>query len=398
MGNPDSRYLSNQDYGRRLYVDNASYAKQMGVGSRKPAFNQNDALYKQSEFKQPYKVDDYEEMEYLADDYPGFPNDYDYDTPFELPYPGPAENKYNPWTVRFLCNIKDACYGRPNAVCNYISCGWPIISYKLASIPKGCKFTLSNKGLLCASCPESETFFITFDVIMKARFQHNGQTVSVIGHHYDMTVSRCLCDGGDIAWDVATSATTIGRSDSAVVAITDNTNKSGSPYTWSIVLGSNGVGLTLANVTTEGLTNTVLSAADACGSATISVTGCDGSTIVQGDIACTGGGWGAWNVLCLNANADPIGTYYCTIDDVRWDAVQSKYAKYHYEALCGCMHECALDDPTGCTAGAAGCIPGAGFDANDCSVGDTCRGRCYPYDDDFYRIGIFSEQERFWEC
>ena len=387
MGNPDSRYLSNQDYGRRLYVDNASYAKQMGVGSRKPAFNQNDALYKQSEFKQPYKEDDYEEMEYLADDYPGFPNDYDYDTPFEVPYPGPAGNKYNPRTVRFLCNIEDACYGRPNAVCSYISCGWPIISYELVSIPKGCKFTLSNKGLLCASCPESEIFFITFDVIMKARFQMNGQTISVIGRHFDMTLSHCLCDDQDIAWDAATSASSMARSSSATVAITDNANKSGSPYTWTI----SGKGFTLDNVITEGLTNGINTDATACGRATITVTGCAGKTLVVGYVDCTYGEWTAWDILCENVNGSFSDS--CIIDEYRVQ-IGGENTQYQYRAECGCITNCPEGNSTGCTAN-ANCIPQAGWETDGCSnlCGLLCSGG-----DNNYRIGVNETKEREWIC
>ena len=287
MGSPDSRFISNQDYGRRLYVDNAPYAKQMGVGSRKPAFNQNDALYAQSEFKKPYREDDYEEMEYLSDAYPGFPWDYDFDTPF-VPGENPfGEGGYNPWTVRFLCDLLGACYGYGEEHCSNIHCGWPITGYRIHSIPAGCSFSLSG-NTLCAECPEGETFWITFDVIMQATFQHNGATVKVTGRHYNMSISHCLgqCDGTGIAWDQDESANSVVRPNSVSIAISDSNGTKGSPYSWAITAGT---GFSLENATTTGLTNTLHTTGSACGMAEITVTACDGVTTAVGYVRCTSG-------------------------------------------------------------------------------------------------------------
>ena len=284
MGSPDSRYISNQDYGRRLYVDNKSYSEQMGVGSRKAAMLQNDALYKQSEFKKPYKEDDYEEMEYLTDAYPGFPWDYDFDTPF-VPGENPfGEGGYNPWHVRFLC-FSSPCYGWDSFNCEPISCNWPITGYEVLSAPAGCEYKL-EAARICGKCPDGETFQILFNVKMTAKFKHNGATVTVQGRYYGMSMSHCFeCDDSDLSWDDVNSAENMGQSASAGVFILDGTTKGGS-YTWSV----SGDGFSFATAITKEPTNTLLTSESACGLATITVTGCAGAQ-VTGYVRCTAGEW-----------------------------------------------------------------------------------------------------------
>ena len=396
MGNPDPRYLSNQDYGRRLYVDNASYAEQMGVGSRKPAFKQNDALYAQSEFKKPYKEDDYEEMEYLADAYPGFPWDYDFDSPLEIPYPGEA---YNPWHVRFLC-FSDPCYGYGEEHCESLSCQWPVTGFHIHSKPAGCTTNFSPSQI-CAQCPEGETGWISFEIIMLATFQHNGATVKVEGRYYNMSMSRCigLCDDSGIAYSAA-SDDTIARSGTAAIAITDSLGTKGSPYSWAV----SGTGFTLDNAVTTGLTNTLNADATACGTATITITGC-GSTTVTGYVRCTTGTW------ALKADACPspgphtyrLGTLYERV--VGKTKVRIVYALCTQCAWpiytcteCDCMASC-VDEDLGnwCTTNM--CVPfdctvwwpaSPGATQNCCNgVTDVIAAQCHKCDQyDYYE----------WEC
>ena len=287
MGSPDPRYVGNQDYGRRLYIPDQSYGEQMGVGSRKSAFTQNTDVYQQSNLKKPYKEDDYDDMEYLADPYPGLPLfDFDFgsdvDSPLESPYPGES---YVPWTVKFLC-FSNPCYGYGEEHCEPLSCQWPVTGFQIHSKPAGCTTNFSP-GQICAQCPEGETGWISFDIIMLATFQHNGATVKVEGRYFNMSMSHCigLCDDTGIAYS-ATSDDTIVREGTAAIAITDSLGTKGSPYAWSV----SGTGFTLDNPTTTGLTNTLNASSTACGTATVTVTGC-GSTSVTGYVRCTTGKW-----------------------------------------------------------------------------------------------------------
>uniref|UniRef100_A0A6M3IHF9 Putative structural protein n=1 Tax=viral metagenome TaxID=1070528 RepID=A0A6M3IHF9_9ZZZZ len=93
-----------------------------------------------------------------------------------------------------------------------------------------------------------------------------------------------------IAWNDAGSDDTIARSGSAAVAITG----SNSPFTWSV----SGTGYTLDYATTAGLTNTLRADAAACGTATVTVTGCDGNT-ATGYVRCTTGVWSAYTNGCI---------------------------------------------------------------------------------------------------
>ena len=320
MGRPDDRYTKNQDYGRRLYVDDATYEKQMGVGSRKPAFTQNTALYQQSEFKKPYKEDDYEEMEYLSDGFPGFPAPWSYDTP-------PGAETSNPWHVVFLCDVLASCYGRPDEECNPFKCGWNVTGYKVNSLPNGsCSFKVTGTEI-CASCPEGTVGWIDFNITMQAKFKHNDATVTVEGTHYSLTINPCAvtCNDSGIAWDYVNSPQTIARETSASVYITDT--GTGSPYTWSV----SGTGTwSLDNVTTEGLENVLNCGADACGPATITVIGCDG-TEITGFVRCTTGSWSTPTNGCqLSGTADNKSA---TSSVIQMDKTLGKYKQEHWVSI-----------------------------------------------------------------
>lgn len=122
---------------------------------------------------------------------------------------------------------------------------------------------------------------------------------------------------GAIAWDDDTSADTVAQSGNCTVAITD-TDACG-PYSWSV----SGSGFTLDNATTSGLTNTLNAAADACGSAEVTVTDICSNEVV-GYVRCGSDGrwrtcWGGGPAgFCYVAEIDSfyLGpscyiTYYC---------------------------------------------------------------------------------------
>jgi len=71
-----------------------------------------------------------------------------------------------------------------------------------------------------------------------------------------------------------------------------------SPYTWSV----SGNGFSLAESQTTGLTNTLIADDTACGTATITVTGCVGPPAV-GYVRCSTGGW-----TLIESCTDSIGS------------------------------------------------------------------------------------------
>ena len=92
----------------------------------------------------------------------------------------------------------------------------------------------------------------------------------------------CIKDP-NIAWDYEESASVVTPNSNASIAITGlNT-----PFVWEIT----GVGFSLGRIRTTGLTNTLIVGNTACGSATITVTGCDDEQTV-GYVRSTIGLWG----------------------------------------------------------------------------------------------------------
>ena len=102
-------------------------------------------------------------------------------------------------------------------------------------------------------------------------------------HWISITVTGC--DDSDLSWDDPNSADTVARNGNADVAIIDGTGLGG-PFSWAIA----GTGFTLNNPDATGITNSVHAGPTACGSATITVTGC-GNNVVIGYVRCTTGKW-----------------------------------------------------------------------------------------------------------
>ena len=116
----------------------------------------------------------------------------------------------------------------------------------------------------------------------------SGHTCDNMGWVKGDDCSACIDDAA-MAYDYGSSAATVAQNNSCTVVITGlNT-----PFTWSV----SGTGFTLDNATTEGLTNTLNADGSACGSATITVTGCDG-TVATGYVRCTTGTWTSWIYTC----------------------------------------------------------------------------------------------------
>jgi len=94
-----------------------------------------------------------------------------------------------------------------------------------------------------------------------------------------------------LEWDEKYSADTVSPSGSVVVAVINGVP----PYQWAV----QGNDFSIANASTDGITNTLIAGPDACGTATVTVTDfC--SDQVQGEVRSTNGQWQAYTpVSCM---------------------------------------------------------------------------------------------------
>lgn len=137
------------------------------------------------------------------------------------------------------------------------------------------------------------------------------------GHEGAMPVGDCFPCAAECVedpamnWDYATSAATIARNSSEVVAISGLNF----PFSWSVA----GTGFSLEHETTEGLTNTLHADGTACGSATITVTGCDDNS-TTGYVRGTEGEWvlidmctqnGGDSTNCIDSYIGNIWRHHC---------------------------------------------------------------------------------------
>lgn len=121
---------------------------------------------------------------------------------------------------------------------------------------------------------------------------------------------RCV-DDLDMAFDYETSAETVAKEDSVIVAVTGlNT-----PFAWEV----SGTGFSLEHEITKGLTNTLHADNTACGPATITVIGCD-DTEITGYVRCTTGSWvlQSWDCKIPGPWTSKIATY-------EFERVEGKY-------------------------------------------------------------------------
>jgi len=115
-----------------------------------------------------------------------------------------------------------------------------------------------------------------------------------------------------IEFDYDTSGATVARNNSVAIAVIANNT----PLTWSV----SGTGFSLEHAETAGVGNILHADAVACGSATITCTGCDGSVAI-GYVRCTTGSWQSTvsNACILR------GVAGISIGDRYYEAVQGKY-------------------------------------------------------------------------
>lgn len=307
----------------------------------------NDAIViRESEYAKPYGEqyedphEDYSAMEYQVPNMP----------PWGWDGPGVIET-YTPWHIVFYCGV-DACWCEDQTLSFDAKCGWEIINVEFD--PPWNDVTLTfNKSTIFINAAVGTTGCGTMTITMRAPVPKGGglwqgKYSYVIGQHSDIQVCMCLpsecdvCDDSAIAWDSTNSPETIARSASATVYITDSLG-TGGPYTWSV----SGTGFSLTESETVGLTNTLNTDGAACGSAVITVTGCDG-TEITGYVRCTAGStWSSPANLCTTPDGWVLQVY-CTL-------IHKQYRDIVY---CGCIdpNSCPAHTPHPCGA-LTGCTP-----------------------------------------
>lgn len=301
-------------------------------------------VVRESEFAKPYGEmyedphEDFWAMEYEA---PGLP-------PWGWDYPG-MEDPASVYHVTFLCG-GDYCYCPDGNKDFDAECGWEIIGAEFKP-PWGDVSVLFSGTSLLFTALETASGCGSLTITMRAKFKSGGKVQTVVGTHSNIQVCECIeadcpeedicIDDSAVAWDSVNSPTTVARNNNVTVYITDSLG-TGGPYDWSV----SGSGTwSMGSSQTTGLSNTLICGSDACGVATITVEGCDG-TIATGYVRCTTGGWTAPYYIC-----DPYGgvcgfnTLCELIDGQHWT-----------RTICGCCDQCPDSTPHPCGF-PAGCTP-----------------------------------------
>jgi len=189
-------------------------------------------------------------------------------------------------------------------------------------------------------------------------------TWSNIGYQCGCSEFEITCTECDDTGMSVSGPETIDRNQSKTITITDPTGK-GSPFSWSV----SGTGFTLNSNETTGLTNKLNADGTACGTATITVTGCAGSTD-SCEVRCTNGQW-VQSDTCGNSSGQAgelisgklkINEWICTICPGK-----------NCGTDCGCegLPDC---HPTSCACECCNALcgsPRTNYDENPWCVGST---------------------------
>ena len=144
-----------------------------------------------------------------------------------------------------------------------------------------------------------------------------------------------------------------------------------SPYIWSV----SGNGFSLAESQTTGLTNTLIADDTACGTATITVTGCFGSPIT-GYMRCTVGQWSSDDFYSSGCGTAPV--HGCVVNEVRG----------HMRLRVN--HWCIYTGSSGCGICNTNCeeVTGTPMDDVDISCNHPTYHECFPV----------RKYINYWEC
>lgn len=304
-----------KEYGRKPYIAK-SYHEMMFKTPNAHIWTK--IVESHSEYEKPYSSDSYDGMQYLQPVMPGlFDFDWDWDFggyDFEF---DPYDPSTYPWSdeITFRC-FTYPCYCAEERRCLVLPCTYPIVAVNLRSGCEGMKAEFFEGNIVCITAPASPPFGCRMDITLAVPYPNDqGVPAGITGKIPRILIAECgdcvtCVPDATMAYDEVTSGDTIVREDTAIVAITGlNT-----PFTWSVA----GTGFTLDNATTTGTSNTLNASASACGTATITVTGCD-AVAVTGYVRCTTGEWTFLGVQC-----DDPGTFTSQVSNT----VERIHGKY----------------------------------------------------------------------
>jgi hypothetical protein len=202
-------------------------------------------------------------------------------------------------------------------------------------------------------------------------------TPTITGNYIYPPGYECTEDS-DLIYDTVNSAETIDRNGSAALVVIGNND----PFTWSV----SGTGFTLETEgEATGPTNTLYADGTACGTATITVTGCDGQA-VTGYVRCTTGQWVIQGFLCGNFAGSLIA---CTVIEGNERRV--------YGGGCLCSDQCHQCESYWAEYLAKGCSPP--FDSYTfCEDAPAPCGPCAGTPPATGRASLVGVRQDFWEC
>jgi hypothetical protein len=165
-----------------------------------------------------------------------------------------------------------------------------------------------------------------------------------------------------IAWDYDTSAAEIVRETSENVYATANNT----PLTWSV----SGTGFSLEHAETTGFGNVLHADETACGSAEITVTGCDEQS-ATGYVRCTTGQWAHWrNNFCDLAGRTATITQHNPPNEPFWaEAIEGNVKQVDFYDTVG-FGGCEYADPMDCMVCNDYCF--SPFRPTPCECGYVC--------------------------
>lgn len=256
-------------------------------------------LLQHSEFKKPYLTDDFEEMEHFASPQVGDPSIGTDLTPDE--YPADLKEESTCWDV---CHkgIASGWVEQDTAttcfiyVSHYAAWGVEIVGNKViidggSSVDVEFEYISGTQKVYKSLISHTINSSITWTVFQK-QFEACPNVSEEVANSCKKVHTRAANCSGDpncpigFDWNDALSAETIGQSDTASVYVSGGAG----PYFWSV----SGTDVWLTNAETAGVSNTLNTGANACGSMKVTVR--DSQTAVppcttEGYVRCTAGEW-----------------------------------------------------------------------------------------------------------
>jgi hypothetical protein len=375
--------FSRIDYSRRLYVPKDKRGKQYPDAMREYTDKRFDTLYqkKHSEDKKPYRHPDYLDMEYFWTpfgpywDPPGSPvGPYpSSDSTWIVPGVNPEQDLipeqyvgcffYVPLTPRLLepGQTAFAKLERRDDPVVALSVSGPARVISSTKNVRNCTWAYESYRRQMGYAPQPSSpectviIQVAYDV---SPYEMNAEgyipvtlTAQTYGGAYCSTTALVLAcpPPNPVEWDWDLSAETVAPSSSCLIAVENGVG----PYQWQV----SGTGFSLAKASTDGRSNTLITAADACGTAIITVTDfCDDET--QGEVRCTDGQWDPYTpVSCVIPGEvnDAPGTRI----EGGWKQLQG-YTNYGLSSTGGC--------PSGLNCTATGCRDGTCLEGVGCDT------------------------------